>query len=217
MSQPIKIVSLIKSSTTVKIRISIREEELLLPFQIAAELGLKEDIVITASQLQQLETEAETFGCDRELARILTFRAHSIREARTKLKRREYSADIIDKIVNDYKRKGLLDDAQYAFRKGKLLIESKPCGRSFLVAFLQRKMIDRNLAETTADAILCSHSLISLATASLKKRWRQFSQFELEVARKKSYNYLSRRGFGYDAAKQAFEHLIESEQREEKD
>lgn len=217
MSQPIKIVSLKRTSSTVKLQISILDEELVLPLHVAHELGLKEDLIFTASQLQRLESEAEIFRCDRQLAHMLAFRAHSVGEARAKLKRKKYSTEIIDKTINDYKRKGLLDDARYAFRNGINLVERKPCGKSYLVAFLQRKMIDRNLAESTAEAVLCSHSPVSLATASLKKRWRQFSQFELEVARKKSYNYLSRRGFGYNAAKQAFEQLIESAQREDED
>jgi len=217
MSRQIKIVSLKRSSAIVKLRISILEEEIVLPLQVAYELGLKEDTILTSSQLQRLESEAEGFSCDRELARILTFRAHSIGEARAKLKRKKYSTEIVDKTIRDYKRKGLLDDSQYAFRNGKNLVEHKPCGRSYLVAFLQRKMIDRNLAETTADAILCNRNLILLATTALEKRWRQFSQFELEVSRKKSYNYLSRRGFGYDASKQAFEQLSRSEQIEDDD
>ena len=48
---------------------------------------------------------------------------------------------------------------------------------------------------------------MALAVVALQKRWRQFSQFEVEEARTKSYNYLSRRGFSYSAAKSAFEQL----------
>ena len=40
------------------------------------------------------------------------------------------------------------------------------------------------------------------------KRWAHLGQFELEVARNKSYNYLSRRGFSYPAARAAFEKLV---------
>ena len=37
---------------------------------------------------------------------------------------------------------------------------------------------------------------------------------DLEVARRKAYSYLARRGFGYSAAKEAFEQLQERDREE---
>ena len=46
-----------------------------------------------------------------------------------------------------------------------------------------------------------------LAIRALQSRWRRWSEIDVETARKRAYNYLSRRGIGYQAARAAFEEL----------
>jgi len=179
------------------------------PEHIVHKHRLKEDIVITPSQLETLRTESELFRCDRTAARMLAAREHSTGEIRTKLARKSFTPDAIRQIVRKYQDRGVLDDARYAHRLANQLLMQRPCGRAYLVAYLQRRMIDRSLAEETADVALTGKDEKELATAALAKRWGGYSQFELEVARQKAYNYLARRGFGYEAARVAFEQLLE--------
>jgi len=209
MEEKIKILKLSRSASEVSIEISILEEPVVVPEHVVHRYRLKEDIVITPSQLETLRTESELFRCDRTAARMLAAREHSTGEIRTKLVRKSFTPDTIQQVVRKYKDQGVLDDAHFAHRLANQLLMQRPCGRAYLVACLQRRMIDRSLAEETADVALTGKDEKELATAALTKKWGEYRQFELEVARRKSYNYLARRGFGYKAARVAFEQLLE--------
>jgi len=172
---------------------------------------LVEGVVITPAQLEKLKFESELYSCDNQAARYLALRDYSTGELKTKLYRKKYSNDVIQAVIYKYQKQGIVDDSHYAYKRAQKLIEERPCGKSYLIAHLRRKKIDRDLAEKTADIIFKEQEETELALASLNKRWHLFNQFELEVARKKSYNYLSRRGFGYEAARQAFETTVNRE------
>jgi len=209
MEEKIRILKLSRSASEVSVTISALEDPVVVPEHIVHKHRLKEDIVITPSQLETLRTESELFRCDRTAARMLAAREHSTGEIRTKLVRKSFTPDTIQQVVRKYKDQGVLDDAHFAHRLANQLLMQRPCGRAYLVAYLQRRMIDRSLAEETADVALTGKDEKELAVAALAKRWGGYRQFELEVARQKAYNYLARRGFGYEAARVAFEQLLE--------
>ena len=209
MEEKIRILKLSRSASEVSVTISTLGEPVVVPDHIVHRYGLQEGIVITASQLEKLKTESELFLCDRTAARMLAAREHSTGEIRTKLAGKHFDPDTIRRVIRKYKDQGVLDDAHFAHRLAEDLLTRRPCGREYLVARLQRKKIDRSLAEQTADAALAGKDEKELATAALAKRWGGYGQFELEVARQKAYNYLARRGFGYEAARAAFEKLHE--------
>lgn len=208
MSDRIKLTALAPGHKGIILTISSLEEPLVVSRDSVIKHRLVANIVLTPSQIEQLRQESQLHLCDFETARLLALRPHSVGEIRAKLTRKQFEAETIKQIINNYKGKGLLDDVQYAYRQGQFLLERRPCGKAYLSAHLQRKKIERSLAESTAETLLAETDLVTLAVASLEKRWKSFSQFELETARTKSYNYLARRGFGYQAARAAFEELL---------
>ena len=125
--------------------------------------------------------------------------------------------DVVKKTIRKYCRQGVLDDAVFAYHQAEKLVNRRPCGKSYLTAFLQRKRIDRQLAQQTAEQVLEGNDELQLAAAALLQRWREYRQFELEVARRKAYNYLARRGFGYEATKAAFEQIQRRQKEETED
>jgi len=187
--------------------ISTLDGPVVVPELVVHRYRLKEGIVITPSQLKILRSESELFRCDQTAARMLAAREHSVGEIRAKLSGKRFSPKMIQQIVKKYKDQGILDDAHFAHRYGQNLLSQRPCGRPYLVASLRRKLIDRSLAEQTAEALLAGEDEKELAAAALAKKWGEYRQFELEAAKRKSYNYLARRGFSYEAAKRAFEQL----------
>ena len=190
------------------VKLSSDEEPLTISEEIVHQFRLVEGVVLTSSQVEMLIDESELYQCDQRAARVLTIRGHSVGELRRKLSMKGFREEIIGKVMQKYRRNGILDDAQYAYSVAQRLVERKPCGRSYLIAYLRKKLLDRDTAEMTAEMVLSQTDESCRAQEALEKRWSQFSQFDLETARKKSYNYLVRRGFGYDAAKKAFEALI---------
>jgi len=196
----------------VAVTVSTLDTPLLLSEESVHKFRLKEGIVITPAQLAALQTESELFRCDREVARLLALREHSIGELRVKLSRKGFAPAAVRRVIQKYKKQGLLDDARFALTTAKNLLARRPGGRSFLSAYLQNKLIDRTLAEQTADIVMAGVEESELARKALESRWREFRHFELEVARRKSYNFLARRGFSYEAAREAFEQLCNQQQ-----
>lgn len=205
MNDQIKLIKLATSPTGVKLTITGEEQVLTVPMEIVHRHRLVEGIVITEAQLNMLREEAELYRCDRQVARLLAMRDHSVGELRAKLHLRKHTGAVMQTTIQKYLDNGSLDDARYALSSARSLLQRRPCGRGYLCAYLQKRKISRELAEQTAETLLASEDNDGLATTALKQRWSRFSQFELETARSKAYNYLVRRGFGYASAKAAFE------------
>lgn len=208
-----------KQSGGVQLFISSLDKPLYLPVSKMEEANLSEGMPVSNELLEHLKSESELFQCDNKAAALLTQRDYSIGQFKQKLRLKNFGENVIREIVHKYKSKGLLDDRKYAAKIVNRILEEKPSGKPYLIASLRRKLIPRDLADETVDSMFESEDPVSLAATALKKRWRQFGQFDVEAAKSKSYNYLSRRGFSYSAAKAAFEKLwrekIQSSEKEE--
>ncbi|MEW5994249.1 MAG: regulatory protein RecX [Candidatus Zixiibacteriota bacterium] len=207
MARDTEILSLKVADTQAELIVAGDDRPLLLPADSVATRGLAKGARLSAALLGELRAESDYFLCERDAARMLAMREHSVGELRDKLQHRKHARHDINKAVLKYRRQGLLDDARYARRTAENLLSLKPCGQVFVVATLRRKRIGRQLAEEIADEVCRDQDETELAVAALAKRWNALKQFDLEVARRKAYSYLSRRGFGYEAARTAFEEL----------
>ncbi len=142
---------------------------------------------------------------------ILARRAHSVGEFKFKLKQKEIDSALIAKIVKNFRERGLLDDLAYAKLRANSILNRKPAGRGFLVADLQAKLVPREIAESAVKEVLSGVDEVESAAVLLEKKRMSFIKFDLETARRKAYNYLSRRAISYRAAKQAFEDTFNKE------
>jgi regulatory protein len=204
---PIRITKLAPRESVVMVSLSGHDKPMSLSPLVAYELRLVEGIVLTESQVGRILAESERFSCEQTAIRVLAIRDHSIGELKAKLLRRGITNDNVQAVIKTLRERGYLDDQKYAFAYAERLVRERPCGQSWLVGHLMKKLVSRKIAEDTAAMVLQSTNETTLAIEALTRRWRFFSQFELEVAQRKAYTYLSGRGFGYSSAKAAFEHL----------
>lgn len=216
MSEQIKITRLVNAGESCRIQITGHDQILTVSLTLVHQHRLKEGIVLTSPQLSQLLAEAELDQCDQSVARSLAMREHTTGELRDKLQRKGFSKDAIATTLKRYSERGLLDDAHVAAKLVRSSLEKNPSGRAYLVAVLRKKKVDRELAEQTVDMILSGKDETAMAVESLSKRWSSLRHLDLERARSRAYNYLSRRGIGYSAARAAFEQLYNRE-REDSD
>lgn len=193
------------------LEITDEPEPLFVSVEVATRRRLAEGTVVTPAQMEQLRGESQSFLCERKAGDLLAYRDHSEGELAGKLRRRGFQTEAIKSALEKYRQMGALDDARFAHTVASSLLDHRPCGKPYLIAFLQRKRISRDLAEQTAEMLLGATDDHTRAVAALESRWSRISQFALETARQKAYNYLSRRGFGYGAAKTAFDQLWQSE------
>ncbi|MBI5268039.1 MAG: RecX family transcriptional regulator [candidate division Zixibacteria bacterium] len=216
MADTVRITGMKERGGVFQISLSDRSDPIPVDPLIVARHRLKEGIVLTSPQVADLVREAELSACDREVARLLALRPHAIGEVRLKLQRKQFASDVVTGIVRKYEQKGLLDDGHVAMMLARATLERHPAGRSYLVAVLRRKMIDRELAEQTVDLVLGDRDETEIAYAALMQRRRLFvssTEIEVESVRRKAYTFLSRRGIGYAPAKAAFERLLKEQEK----
>lgn len=196
-----------QAGSSYRIAVSTVSEPLLIPAELYSRYQLRKGTMVTAAQLAQLRHESELIECDNQVARLLGVREHSVHEIRVKLIKKKFSPEARREIIGRYTGNGLLDDAHFASVYVRLMLVRNPAGRSYLVANLLKKGIERTVAEQSVDALLDETDELSIAVRSLRKRWSQFGQFDIERARKKAYTYLAGRGISYASAREAFDRL----------
>ncbi len=217
MDERIRILKLTETRGGARLTISGEESPLQVSLDMVHRHRLVEGIVLTEAQVGTLHEEAALFRCDHLAARYLAMRDHSVGELKDKLRRRQFSPQVVASTISKYLENGALDDARYAMIVGASLLKRRPCGRGYLCAYLQKRKIARDPADQTAETLLSHEDETELATTALEQRWSRFGQLELETARTKAYNYLARRGFGYQSAKTAFARLWQKTSEEPED
>ena len=209
----IKIDTIENFQTKSKITLS-NSEVYYLPIEVVVAHQLVASIVLTESQVQIIRQEAELFSAYNKAKQYLAMRDHSSGELRLKLKKKTYPDNIITQVLSKCKKFGILDDEKYAYAISERLIARKPCGKSYLMSYLQAKYIPGDLGQAVSTMLFSSIDTKAQAVLALEKKWHMYEHLELEDARNKSYNYLARRGFSFGEAKDAFEEVYKKKQEE---
>ena len=172
--------------------------------KLVKEYKLRSGTEISYQKLENIQQESDGIRAYDYAIYSLTRQAHSIGKLKQKLTRKGFNRDVSHPLIKRLIEEKYLDDRRFAENSVKSLIERKPAGRSYLVAWLRSKLIEQHLAESVVDETLADIDEIDMALKLLKSRRMYLSKFELETARRKAYNYLSRRSITYTAAKEAF-------------
>jgi len=217
MTDNLRITKMRRTSNGVEISVFGEDASLLISNATVERGSLREGVAVTPAQMTRLRTEDDLLRCDRAAARLLAMRDYSEGDLRTKLLTRGFSQKAVKTALDKYRDLGALDDARYAQNLGQNLLEQRPCGKAYLTAHLQKRKIERRLAEQTADGLMAGRNTAAMAVAALEKRWSRFAHLDVEKARTRAYNYLARRGFGYDESRRAFESVWDRNQKVEKD
>lgn len=158
-----------------------------------------------APRLRALREPAltETEGPDREevrraaaesLVRKLRTRSLSVAEARTVLKGHGLEAELVDETIDDFCRRGYLDDAVLAESLVSSGIERKGQGRVALARGLSQRGIPRAVIDAALEALPDDDAERALEFARTKAR--SLSRLEHETALRRLVGQLARRGYG---------------------
>ena len=199
--------SVAKKGRLLLITLSDGTEYELLP-HLVKQHNLSKGSAIDKTLLIKLQNESNLFRANRYIEYLLARASYSYGTLRQKMLEKGYHPEIVKKVLANFTRLGLIDDRQFTQNYVRNLLSRKPAGKSFIIAQLRKKHISASMAQSIVDEIFGDIDETELALKLLRQRWRHFSKFELETARRKAYNYLSRRSISYRAAKSAFEKII---------
>lgn len=181
-------------------------------FGIAADIaigeGLKKGLLLTPEAQHQLLQKEEVIAARRASLDYLSLGSKTSTELKRSLSRRGFSEFAAEDAIAQMERYGYLDDAAYAMAFARGRAASRGHGPQRLRADLIKKgvpraAIDLALAELDVDELGDTSKALGL------KRWRALSgEADTRKRKKKTTDFLLRRGFSFDQARAAVDAAI---------
>ena len=176
--------------------------------EVAVKFHLKAGTEIDEDELKKLLQEEELSKAKNYVYRILARRMYTVKEIRDKLNERGYIDTVIQEVIATMERYGYVNDEVYAEEWIKSRMKSKPKGKIALRQELARKGVDKSIIENALSQAFDESSESDMALELAQRKISSYSRDEPAVARRKLQNFLLRRGFGYEAVKNAVEQAM---------
>ena len=165
---------------------------------------------ISQKEVEEIVASSELGLLFDKTLRFLSFRPRSVREIRTYLKKKDVHEDLQDLVINRLQEKKYLDDVSFAKWWIEQRSQFRPKGKRVLTAELrQRGVALDDIEEAFAQATQPSEEDLCLQVAENKKT--RLTSYPREVARKKLFSALLRRGFSYDSVKDVIDKVYGNE------
>jgi regulatory protein len=168
-----------------------------LPAIIAARLKPGQLLIDAEIQALQAEGSIET-AYDRTL-NYLSYRPRSRGEVVRYLQKRDLPEGEIEAVVERLERAGLLDDEAFA----RYWVENRERHRPKGLRALRYELREKGISSETIDRVLVSVDVSDSAYRSAARKARQLAHLDEQSFTRKIVEYLARRGFDYEVAREA--------------
>ena len=180
-----------------------------LDIRVIEKYRLARGSVVDAALLSELLREDGDSKAYAKAMFFLGYRARSEAEVKTRLKRDEWSDEVIDRVLLRLREQGFLNDENFSTMWVENRSHSRPRGGRMLQQELRQKGVDR---ETIEAALPDADQEADNALAALRQKLRLWTKFDERTAREKGIQFLMRRGFNYGTAKAAWEQSQEEDE-----
>ncbi|MFA5932809.1 MAG: RecX family transcriptional regulator [Microgenomates group bacterium] len=172
--------------------------------------------IIQTEDLEKLLFEAEVGKLMEKMYNWFSFRQHSEKETRDYLKNLSFKRKIKDQdeisevvtslLIERLKKKGLINDLEFAKAWVDARRRSKQKGVNALKSELYQKGIDREIIDELLESD--DESEEKLAEIALEKKINSWKNLEPKKQKQKALEFLMRKGFEYDIAKEVIEKMM---------
>ncbi|MEJ2627934.1 MAG: RecX family transcriptional regulator [bacterium] len=107
--------------------------------EVALEHKLNEGEKLTESEINKILYDENKKKAKQKVLHFLNYRARSIKEIRNKLREKEIPGEIIDEVIGDFIRVGLLDDEKFGAAFVRTRMVKKKVSKRFLLRELKEK------------------------------------------------------------------------------
>ncbi len=168
--------------------------------EVVSRLGLKKGESVTGQDLKQILLQKNENEAKDVALRFLSFRRRTEKEIRLKLQKRGFDEKIIKRTIEKLKEYDLINDLEFATAWVKERLEYKPRGKRLLRLELWKKGIKKEIIDRVTGE-LCGEEDKSVLEL-LEKIKKKYKNLDPQVAKRRMYGYLMRRGFTYDLINQ---------------
>jgi len=143
---------------------------------------------------------------------LLKFRPRSVGEIKEKLKRRGLGECVISAVVEDFKRRGLLDDAVFAKAWVRDRMSLKPQGRLKLKMELKAKGVEPAYIDEALEEASETDEYEIARNLAKRRAWHS-GRMDKPTLERRLLGFLRRRGFSYDIVNKVVKEVTKSESR----
>jgi regulatory protein len=159
---------------------------------------LHEGDAVSDEMIQTVLQAEELVRAKQKALALLVYRTRSEAEIRDRLSQKGYDRQVIDLVVHDLERVGLLNDSSFASAYVQTRMIQKPMGKRLLIRELLDKGITESLAVRVIEEWYKSETELDVALSLIKPRLERYRREKPDTIRKRISDFLSRRGFGWD-------------------
>ncbi|MFA6599441.1 MAG: regulatory protein RecX [Candidatus Omnitrophota bacterium] len=138
--------------------------------------------------------------------RLLASTPKSSSELEAKLAEKGYPAEVVRATVEGLRSKGLLDDEAFARQIASRLTAGKPSGNRRIAFELKRRRVPAPVREEILEG-LTEESERERARETAKDKWEKWAALAPDKRKKRTYDFLARRGFDFTVAREVVEEL----------
>lgn len=143
--------------------------------------------------------------------RLLRYRPRSSKELCERLKQRKVDQAVIDKIIENFKRRRLLDDKRFARLWALNRIGDKPSSLTMIKQELAIKGIETEVIDDTLGQIKQDFDEYEIAKGLAEKKVRLLTSLNKMKAKRRLFDYLKRRGFSSDIIFKVLNEILEDD------
>jgi regulatory protein len=137
---------------------------------------------------------------------LLKYRQRSTEELRHRLGKKGFSAEVVEPLLAWLTEKRFLDDRQFAFDWMRQRLGSS-FGRRRVALELRRKGISAGLIEQAGQEVSREHDEGSMVREMVARKMKVYRNLEPQVAKRRLYGFLLRRGFSPEVIMEAMEKI----------
>lgn len=142
------------------------------------------------------------------LLKLLAVRPRTVREAQRRLRGKGFPSEVVEDVIARAREEGLLDDPLFARLYTEDRAFRRPRAKRLIEQELVRKGIPPELARAAVEASLGDKDDRELAREALRRRLPALKGLPREVALRRAFSYLLRRGFAPGIAREVVRELL---------
>ena len=165
-------------------------------------LGLRTGDDLSPETVKALQRTEELWSARNAALRLISYRPRTERELRDRLREKEYPDTDIVATIEDLKRSGLVNDAEFARTYLRDALALRPKGklalkRKLLLLGLDKSIVEESLQEVFSE-VNQEEAAYEAAERFLRKSGGKKRGEEPAALRNRLANYLARQGYGWD-------------------
>ncbi|GIX06002.1 MAG: regulatory protein RecX [Candidatus Poribacteria bacterium] len=173
--------------------------------------GLYIGRTLTPEELGAIRAEDERIRAKSAALDLLRLRPFTRREIEERLRRKGFGPAAVDYAIAELQRLELISDERFAQAYVSERMRNRPRGRRALRWELHRRGVDQETIDRVLRVLTVADER-EAARRAAQRQARQYRTLPQEVARRRMYHFLLRRGFEYEVVREVLQELFPDEE-----